>query len=187
MSPSGAGSAPRSDRDVPMFCAASFWKSLYFFPASRGWPFLIPLGLPMEGPSSTRRMCGELLLRTSCLLLLVGDASGLVVPAHRRAIQNRPRVTPRMEFGEAFYRAPHAAPTAPTIAYQLVSVILYAHPPHRSFNPKLNSPSSSACAPHPSLTGLSSSACAAAAVGYNYAAQYGPQPGDRILPTEGET
>ena len=25
------------------------------------------------------------------------------------------------------------------------------------------------------------------AVGYNYAAQYGPQPGDRILPTEGET
>ena len=29
--------------------------------------------------------------------------------------------------------------------------------------------------------------CACVAVGYNYAAQYGPQPGDRILPTEGET
>jgi len=69
------------------------------------------------------------MLRTSCLLLLVGDAAGLVVPgAHPgQTVQGRPRVTPRMEFGDAFY------------------------------------------------------------MGYNYAAQYGPQPGDAILPTEGDT
>ena len=47
------------------------------------------------------------MLRTWCLLLLVGDAAGLVVPgAHpARTVQGRPRVTPRMEFGDAFYSA----------------------------------------------------------------------------------
>ena len=47
------------------------------------------------------------MLRTTCLLLLVGDAAGLVVPgAHPgRTVQGRPRVTPRMEFGDAFYSA----------------------------------------------------------------------------------
>ena len=47
------------------------------------------------------------MLRTSCLLLLVGDVTGLVVPGpqHGRTVQGRPRVTPRMEFGDAFYSA----------------------------------------------------------------------------------
>ena len=47
------------------------------------------------------------MLRTWCLLLLVGDVAGLVVPgAHPgRTVQGRPRVTPRMEFGDAFYSA----------------------------------------------------------------------------------
>mmetsp|Transcript_23805 Transcript_23805/g.48367 ORF Transcript_23805/g.48367 Transcript_23805/m.48367 type:complete len:181 (+) Transcript_23805:60-602(+) len=65
------------------------------------------------------------MLRTS-LLLLMGDASGMVLGGHR-TIHNRPRAMPCMEFGDAFY------------------------------------------------------------MGYNYAAQYGPQQGDPILPTEGDT
>ena len=47
------------------------------------------------------------MLRTWCLLLLVGDVAGLVVPGPQpaRTVQGRPRVTPRMEFGDAFYSA----------------------------------------------------------------------------------
>jgi len=82
-----------------------------------------------SGPSRELGLSLGLMLRTSCLLFLVGDATGFVVLGTHRTIQGRPRgcVTPLMEFGDAFY------------------------------------------------------------MGYNYAAQYGPQPGDRILPKEGDT
>ena len=66
----------------------------------------------MSGPSRELGPSLGLMLRTSCLLLLVGDATGLVVLGAHRTIQGRPRVTARMEFGEAFYSA--AVPLEPT-------------------------------------------------------------------------
>ena len=61
--------------------------------------------IAMPGP--TRELgLGLSMLRSACLLLLVGDAAGLVALGAHRATQARPRcLTPRMEFGEAFYSA----------------------------------------------------------------------------------
>ena len=74
-------------------------------------PFVIVV-IAMSGPSRELGPSLGLMLRTSCLLLLVGDATGLVVLGAHRTIQGRPRVTARMEFGEAFYSA--AVPLEPT-------------------------------------------------------------------------
>ena len=151
------------------------------------------------------------MLRTSCLLLLVGDVTGLVVPgAHPgRTVQGQPRVTPRMEFGDAFYSASvplertacrrplshrpcssnplpvvstpavqleptAAAPTAQLLRVQRTRTTRNPNP-NPNPNPSPNIAESPRPSPNPN------------AVGYNYAAQYGPQPGDAILPTEGDT
>ena len=141
------------------------------------------------------------MLRTSCLLLLVGDVTGLVVPgAHPgRTVQGQPRVTPRMEFGDAFYSASvpleRTAVAGPSLTARaarthcLSSVLL---PSSSNRRPLLAPHSSSGDGAHapPRLRILRPNPSPNPrpnAVGYNYAAQYGPQPGDAILPTEGDT
>ena len=60
----------------------------------------------MPGPTRELGLGLGRMLRSACLLLLVGDAAGLVALGAHRATQARPRcLTPRMEFGEAFYSA----------------------------------------------------------------------------------
>ena len=69
-----------------------------------------------SGPSRELGLSLGLMLRTSCLLFLVGDATGFVVLGTHRTIQGRPRgcVTPLMEFGDAFYSAAVPLQPAPT-------------------------------------------------------------------------
>ena len=144
---------------------------------------------------------GGLMLRTWCLLLLVGDVAGLVVPGPQpaRTVQGRPRVTPRMEFGDAFYSA--AVPLERTACRRPLS-----HRPCSSNPlPVVSTPAvqlePSAAAPTAQLLRVQRTRTTRNpnphpnpnpnpgpnAVGYNYAAQYGPQPGDAILPTDGDT
>ena len=142
------------------------------------------------------------MLRTSCLLLLVGDVTGLVVPgAHPgRTVQGRPRVTPRMEFGDAFYSASvplertacrhplshrpcssNPLPVVSTPAVQLEPSAAARTAQLLRGRRTRTTPIAEIPRPNPSPSPRPN------AVGYNYAAQYGPQPGDAILPTEGDT